>query len=83
MPMRVTVTVNNTVVGEAEIINITGNPTKRRIHLYRWTYQGENNRTLAATLQHKQADGAIVLASKVLASIALRYRIAGKVQRDA
>lgn len=81
MSMTIDVRINGQVIGSAEIVNRTCRIGIDAVNTYRWSYSGDANRVLYDTTEHRYGDGAVVLASKVLAEIALRYEIAAEYQK--
>lgn len=79
MPMQVAITINGGRVANIDIFNRTAD-LAAPVHTYEWWFV-EGERRLADTLEHRWADGAVVLAAKVLAAVASRYEIAATVRR--
>lgn len=78
MSMFVEVRINRTVIGTVEIHNVTaaGPDPALPVHTYDWAFAGDGQRKLDGRIEHRYREGAMVLAHKVLAEIALRYEVA-------
>lgn len=75
--MTIRVEINDAKIGTVGISNVGGRIGVDDVNAYEWAYFGDGERKLVGRLEHRYGDGAIVLASKVLAEIALRYQVAG------
>lgn len=82
MSMTIDVRVNGDTISTVGITNTTGHMGADDVNTYEWAYFGDGRRKLADTVEHRFGDGAMVLASKVLAEIALRYEIAAGLAAD-
>jgi hypothetical protein len=82
--MIIEVRINRDVIGTVEIHNVTANgpDPKLPIHTYDWTYGSDHGAKLDGRVTHRFSDGAMVLASKVLDEIAVRYEIAAVLVAD-
>lgn len=74
--MSIDVTVNGDTIGQVDIENRTRHTRPDDTNTYAWHYRGDGHRVLTDTVDHRYGDGAMVLASKVMAAIALRYAAA-------
>lgn len=75
MSMFVRVHVNDGLIGEVEITNRTGHTGVNDVNTYAWTFNGDGQRMLDGTVDHRYGDGAIVLAHKVIGQVAMRYQV--------